>query len=96
MNYRGSIKFRFKQTYKPIKFYTKKFFGFITEITKSYNDRYEYNVGDKIGQLIIIPYPEINFVEVNNLSDTDRGEGGFGSTDKPLKVEKPKKVKKKK
>lgn len=41
-----------------------------------------YKVGDRVAQLVIMPYPPINFVEVNNLSDTDRGEGGFGSTGK--------------
>lgn len=37
-------------------------------------------VGDKIGQLIIMPYPTIELTEVDELSDTDRGDGGFGST----------------
>lgn len=40
-----------------------------------------YNIGDKIAQLIIIPYPQIEFEEVNELSSTERGEDGFGSTD---------------
>ena len=39
-----------------------------------------YNVGDKIAQLIIMPYPEINYVEATELSDSERGEGGHGST----------------
>ena len=39
-----------------------------------------YKPGDRIGQLIIIPYPQINFQEVEELSSTERGEGGFGST----------------
>lgn len=39
-----------------------------------------YNVGDRICQLIIIPYPSIQLVESNELSDTERGAGGFGST----------------
>lgn len=39
-----------------------------------------YNVGDRIAQLIILPYPQIKFVQVDNLSDTERGSGGFGST----------------
>ena len=39
-----------------------------------------YKVGDRIGQLMIIPRPIIEFEESNNLSDTDRGEGGFGSS----------------
>lgn len=40
-----------------------------------------YDVGDKIGQLIIMPIPKIEFVEVGELLQTDRGVGGFGSTD---------------
>ena len=39
-----------------------------------------YNVGDRVAQLIIMPYPQVEFEEVEELSDTDRGEGGFGST----------------
>ena len=43
---------------------------------------YIYEVGDRIGQLIIIPYPEIEFIESNELSDSERGTGGYGSTGK--------------
>jgi len=39
-----------------------------------------YNVGDRIGQIIILPYPKIQFNEVDNLDETERGNGGFGST----------------
>lgn len=39
-----------------------------------------YEVGNKIAQLIIIPYPKVHFVEVNELSDSDRGEQGHGSS----------------
>jgi dUTP pyrophosphatase len=39
-----------------------------------------YNVGDRIAQLIIIPYPQIEFEEVGELGTTERGEGGFGSS----------------
>ncbi len=42
----------------------------------------EYEVGDKIGQIIILPYPKIEFEESEELSDTSRGSGGFGSTGK--------------
>jgi dUTP pyrophosphatase len=41
-----------------------------------------YKVGDRVAQIMIIPYPPIEFDEVNELSDTERGEGGFGSTGK--------------
>lgn len=40
-----------------------------------------YNIGDKIGQLIIIEYPKIEFVEVDDLDETDRGIMGFGEAD---------------
>lgn len=40
----------------------------------------EYKIGDRVGQLIIMPYPEVEFEEVEDLSSTDRGEGGYGST----------------
>lgn len=39
-----------------------------------------YEVGDKIAQLIIMPYPKVEFAEVDELSDSDRGENGHGST----------------
>lgn len=64
--YRGEIMLSFKtRDYKA------------GEIQQLYNP---YEVGNKIAQLIIIPYPKIKFVEVDNLSDSDRGENGHGST----------------
>lgn len=41
----------------------------------------EHEIGDRIGQIIIMPYPQINFIEVYELSSSDRGVGGFGSSD---------------
>jgi len=41
-----------------------------------------YNVGDRVGQIVIMPRPEVAFVEVEELNKTTRGEGGFGSTGK--------------
>ena len=38
--------------------------------------------GDKVAQLIIMPYPKVHLEEVQELSDSNRGQGGFGSTDK--------------
>lgn len=35
---------------------------------------------DKIAQLIVMPYLNVEFDEVGELSDTERGDGGFGST----------------
>lgn len=39
-----------------------------------------YKVGDRIAQIIILPYPQIEFEEVSELSETERGDKGFGST----------------
>lgn len=39
-----------------------------------------YQEGDRIAQMIIIPYPEIEFEETDSLSESDRGTGGYGST----------------
>ena len=42
----------------------------------------KYEVGERVGQMIILPYPEIELVELDNLSSSERGEGGFGSSGK--------------
>lgn len=39
-----------------------------------------YQEGDRIAQMIIIPYPAIEFEETDSLSESDRGTGGYGST----------------
>ena len=36
--------------------------------------------GDRIAQLVILPYEKIEFSEVEKLTDTERAGGGFGST----------------
>ena len=41
-----------------------------------------YEVGDRIAQMIILPYPRIEFVEVEELSESERGAQGYGSTGK--------------
>lgn len=46
------------------------------------NQPYQFNKGDKIAQLVIVPIltPELELVD--ELEDTERGNGGFGSTGK--------------
>ena len=39
-----------------------------------------YKVGNRVAQIIIMPYSQIEFVESNELSETERGSGGHGST----------------
>jgi len=56
--------------------------GEIKLIFRNPDNKVNYQIGDKIGQLIIMPYPQIEFEEVDSLSDSERGECGFGSTGK--------------
>ena len=51
-------------------------------ITTIENQKNDYKVGDRVCQIMIIPHPPIEMLEVNELSDTERGDGGFGSTGK--------------
>lgn len=41
-----------------------------------------YKVGDRIGQMVVLPYPYVKLIERMQLSDTVRGDNGFGSTGK--------------
>lgn len=43
-------------------------------------ESFKITKGMRISQLAIRPVPEVEFIEVDELSDTERGEGGFGST----------------
>lgn len=45
----------------------------------SYPQYDEYSIGDRAAQMIILPYPQIEFEEVEELSSTERGNGGYGS-----------------
>ena len=69
--YRGEIIFKFKPT---LHFNTKPETPFFGDM--------EYEVGDRVGQIIILPYPEIEYEGVDELSDTERGTEGWGSTGK--------------
>ena len=68
MGYRGEIMAKFK----PV-------MGSYESILDLFESN-EYQVGDKVGQLNILPYPQIEFEEVNELIETERGDKGFGST----------------
>ena len=61
--------------------------GFRGEVTMKFKRTYIhgphfdiYKVGERIGQIIILPYPSIEFEEVQELSKTERDTGGYGST----------------
>lgn len=74
-SYRGEVTFKFKSAV-PV-----NYDSFSGEYTIYDSDELEaYDIGDRIGQIIIMPYPQIEFEEAESLSDTDRGAGGYGST----------------
>jgi dUTP pyrophosphatase len=41
-----------------------------------------YGIGERVGQLLIVPYPTIELEQVDELDETERGSGGFGSSGK--------------
>lgn len=49
---------------------------------KSGND--VYKEGDRIGQLVVIAIPNLDMLEVDDLTETTRGAGGYGSTNKKV------------
>lgn len=67
--YRGEIMAKFKPADR-----------FMTSVKHNDNRISYYETGDRIAQLIIMPYPEIEFEEADELSDSERGTGGYGST----------------
>lgn len=71
--YRGEIICKFKPT---------PHFTIGSHNTNMLKVNMSYEIGDRIAQIIIMPVPEVTFIEVDELSETDRGDGGFGSTNK--------------
>ena len=75
-DYRGSVSFKFKPTLCYADYIT------VPQITDNDIVHEDYSIGDRIGQIIVVPYPKVSFVEVDELTETERGTGGFGSTNK--------------
>ena len=66
--YRGEIMFKYKPNYQ-----------YFLQSDEVKNQKI-YLVGERVGQLIIMPYPEVEWKVVEELSDSERGTGGYGST----------------
>lgn len=82
-DYRGEVLLRFKYIWQPedLRFNKDNLFEGIVNTNKIYKK------GDKICQLKVTKVENVEFVLVNELDSTNRGEGGFGSTDKTKKGE---------
>lgn len=82
--YRGEVMLKFKSSVSSFSLKTlfKLIFNPDAKITIISNHSVSYSIGDRIGQIIILPYPQIEFEEAEKLSETERGNGGYGSTGK--------------
>ena len=80
--YRGEVMLKFKSSASSFSLKTliKLIFNQDVKTTLINNYKISYNVGDRIGQIIILPYPKIEFEESEELSETERNTGGYGST----------------
>lgn len=55
--------------------------GEIIMFFKNYGDQYQtIQPGERLAQMILLPYVIYDIVETDSLEETERGEGGFGST----------------
>ena len=52
----------------------------VAKIYNHSNKEKVFEKGDKITQIVIIPIPEIELVQVDKLEETERGNNGFGSS----------------
>lgn len=80
--YRGEIKFNFyTNTIRASRFIGEEYPDGTWE-DGIFSNPSSYEIGHRIGQLIIMPYPKIEPIEVDELSDSVRGTDGFGSSGK--------------
>lgn len=83
--YRGEVMFKYKTVHNVSNYLRHWWYAKVLK-RKGYEAHIDcithkaYKVGDRIGQIIILPYPQIEFVEVDALSETERGTGGYGSS----------------
>lgn len=57
--------------------------GYRGEVSAKFDNKpngKRYYVGDRFAQLVIVPYLNVQPIEADTLSDTERGNGGYGST----------------
>ena len=52
----------------------------VVKLYKHAGNDYTFNSGDKITQLVIMPLPEVELVQVDSIAGGDRGDNGFGSS----------------
>lgn len=84
-SYRGEIRCRFAKVVSEMirKYKLKDFFNgdkYGIDIGLLNRELKRYEVGDRVAQVVFMKLPKITLIEAKELSDTERGDGGFGST----------------
>ncbi len=78
-DYLGEYQYRFRALPEGFGMISGYSSGFKDTPTLTY-PKFPYNVGDRIGQIYLEEVIPMDFIEVDELTETDRGHGGFGST----------------
>lgn len=85
-DYRGELQFRFRAI--PAKTNVHQFSVSHRGIRQEREqlvleyDEFPFKIGDRVGQMYFEPVHQVTFIESDNLTETKRNEGGFGSTGK--------------
>lgn len=69
--YRGEVSCKFRKDHQ-----------YIHGSGLAHNLSGEYEVGERVAQMVIMPFPKVRMVKVNELSNSERGTNGYGSTGK--------------
>ena len=77
--YRGEVMFKFKPS---AHMRTEQRTGHEIGYAWLSDAPHVYALGERIGQMVVVPIPAVSFVESDTLSESDRGAGGYGSTGK--------------
>lgn len=89
--YRGEVTVKFAQRTSvsvPAKFWSRIKLWLLGKLDDGCIKTWEacnsnnHKVGDRVAQMVILPYPKVQLEVVEELSNTERGEGGYGSTGK--------------
>jgi dUTP pyrophosphatase len=88
-DYRGMILCRFKYIWQPGNFSIHTEGETIAGLIGKVDIDKIYKKGDKIAQLVVEPTVKVEWAFVDDLTQTQRGEGGFGSTDGKTMIANP-------
>ncbi len=86
-SYRGEIRCRFARVpsteFKDLLLWDNDTMNKISShVEIVWSEQKQYEIGERIAQIVFLKLPKITLVEAEELSDTQRGTGGFGHTGK--------------